>query len=238
MVATFPSTIEANDFHLGQVVKKIFSEREVSPYVGKVVGIDKKADRVWVQWPWSVDSEEPTWLVSIDDSYVGNPDYSGKYSDLISNRGASTSFSSRIASDYRAKLDPLYSVGAEEYNRGKTASEISETLYSQFGTRVSSSTVDYVVGKFFRDSSNDGIKLACQCSPGDAEMVCRCGACLKVSHLETKYATCPSCSTIHTSEEKTDSSKDRLRKVSRLLPVLDDVVLLGARALRRDDGSY
>lgn len=69
--AMYPFTVHAYDYKLGDWVKAILSEVTTSAYVGKVVGILPKANKVVVKWPHRVRQEDPEWLVKLSKEESG-----------------------------------------------------------------------------------------------------------------------------------------------------------------------
>lgn len=69
--AMYPFTVHAYDYKLGDWVKAVLSEVTTSAYVGKVVDILPKANKVVVKWPHRVRQEDPEWLVKISKEESG-----------------------------------------------------------------------------------------------------------------------------------------------------------------------
>jgi hypothetical protein len=51
MPALYPISVAAEDYKVGDNVKWFSSSTDISPYVGRVVAISPKIQKVWVTWP-------------------------------------------------------------------------------------------------------------------------------------------------------------------------------------------
>lgn len=51
MPALYPVSVAAEDYKVGDNVKWFTSSTDISPYVGRVVAISPKIQKVWVTWP-------------------------------------------------------------------------------------------------------------------------------------------------------------------------------------------
>jgi len=68
-VAMFPFTVEAYDFKQGDWVKEILSEQNITNYVGVVIRIMPKANKVMVKWPFGIRQNDPEMLVLLNQEY-------------------------------------------------------------------------------------------------------------------------------------------------------------------------
>jgi hypothetical protein len=62
-----PNYIDPESFNIGDRVMKIFGEKSVSPYSGKVVDVSPATYQVIVAWPWSVEYEDPSFLINLSE---------------------------------------------------------------------------------------------------------------------------------------------------------------------------
>lgn len=64
--AMYPFTVQAYDFKPGDWVQELLSDRYASAYMGKVLHILPKANKVVVKWPTRISQADPEWLVKVN----------------------------------------------------------------------------------------------------------------------------------------------------------------------------
>jgi len=73
MPALYPSMVGPEAFKVGDCVRKFVTEWNVSPYTGVVTQLAPVANKVWVQWPFANQSEDPEYLVKVNPLVSGMP---------------------------------------------------------------------------------------------------------------------------------------------------------------------
>lgn len=73
MPALYPSAVAPECFKPGQSVRKFVTEWNVSPYLGVVTHIVPATSKVWVQWPFGAQSEDPEYLIKVNPLVSGMP---------------------------------------------------------------------------------------------------------------------------------------------------------------------
>lgn len=73
MPALYPSAVAPEVFKPGQCVRKFVTEWNVSPYLGVVTHIVPATSKVWVQWPFGAQSEDPEYLIKVNPQVSGMP---------------------------------------------------------------------------------------------------------------------------------------------------------------------
>lgn len=68
-VAMFPFTVEAYDFKQGDWVKEVLTEENITNYIGVVIRILPKANKVVVKWPYGIRQADPEMLVLLNQEY-------------------------------------------------------------------------------------------------------------------------------------------------------------------------
>lgn len=189
MPAVFPANISAEDFHIGEVVRKFSQVQEdLSACIGRVVGTDVKAQRVWVQWPWSVQSEDPTYLVPVGSGLFSVYSSTGLLASDVKQPNT------KVASSFATKVASAIKVAIEEYNRGSSREFVARLLAGSFGSKLSKDLISNIVNDLF-EVSNREIRLASVDTSKVPEFSCRkCGECLHCKSASAKYVVCPTCS--------------------------------------------
>ena len=74
MPALYPSAVAAEDFCVGESVRKFITESSVTPYLGVVTQISPPTYKVWVQWPFgNATPEDPEYLIKVNPAIYGMP---------------------------------------------------------------------------------------------------------------------------------------------------------------------
>lgn len=74
MPALYPSSVAAEDFCVGQSVRKFITESSVTPYLGVVTQVVPSTYKVWVQWPFGNSTpEDPEYLIKVNPAIYGMP---------------------------------------------------------------------------------------------------------------------------------------------------------------------
>jgi len=73
MPALYPSAVAPEVFKPGQCVRKFVTEWNVSPYLGVVTHVVPASCKVWVQWPFGAQSEDPEYLIKVNPQVSGMP---------------------------------------------------------------------------------------------------------------------------------------------------------------------
>jgi len=68
--ALYPNLVAPEDFRSGDVVKKIFGDIRVTPYLGVVLAIHPTTNTIDVRWPYGVGFENPQDLVRVNPWYT------------------------------------------------------------------------------------------------------------------------------------------------------------------------
>lgn len=72
MPALFPETVAPEVFKPGDHVRKFVSDQNVSPYSGVVTHVVPSTYKVWVEWPFGNQQEDPSYLIRVS-PYQGLP---------------------------------------------------------------------------------------------------------------------------------------------------------------------
>jgi len=99
--AMYPFTVHAYDFKPGDWVKAILSEVTLSSYVGKVIDVLPKANKVVVKWPHKARQEDPEWLQKLNKEESGIAVTSSQVHALLRNRSRVAQNLVRIACGLR-----------------------------------------------------------------------------------------------------------------------------------------
>lgn len=73
MPALYPSMVAPEAFKPGECVRKFVTEWNVTSYLGVVSHIVPATSKVWVQWPFGTQSEDPEYLVKVNPTVSGMP---------------------------------------------------------------------------------------------------------------------------------------------------------------------
>jgi len=73
MPALYPSMVAPECFKPGQSVRKFVTEWNVTPYLGVVTHVVPATSKVWVQWPFGNQSEDPEYLIKVNPLVSGMP---------------------------------------------------------------------------------------------------------------------------------------------------------------------
>lgn len=68
-----PFAVEPRNYKPGDVVRRMYSGHDKSPYTGVVVRVDTAANKVDVEWPMGVEREEPEFLLR-ETSFIKPPE--------------------------------------------------------------------------------------------------------------------------------------------------------------------
>ena len=87
MPALYPSQVAAEDFCVGECVRKFVTEWNITPFTGVITQIVPATCKVWVQWPMGNSPEDPETLIRVNPLISGMPTtlYDGGYNSFEKN---------------------------------------------------------------------------------------------------------------------------------------------------------
>jgi len=155
MPALYPMMADAENFCVGDCVRKFVGEKAVTPYIGIVTQIIPSTQKIWVEWPTEHSQESPELLYKVNPAISGMPTvrqdsgYSSWEKNLsermhghISKRCASERMAIRIANTFATEV-----IGKliEDIGKYKDSNFTDIQTYNRLYNKYSSICSDYII---------------------------------------------------------------------------------------------
>ena len=145
---------DAENFCIGDCVRKFVSERAVTPYLGVVTQVVPSTQKIWVTWPTEHSQESPELLIKVNPAIAGMPTVSqdtgySSWEKTLSNqmqghlpkRIASERMAIRIANTFATKVIGKLINDISDCKKSMSDMQAYNRLYEKYSSVCS----DYII---------------------------------------------------------------------------------------------
>lgn len=170
MAPLFPAAVAAEDFQIGQLVRWYVSERQLSPYVGKVVSINPAIQKVDVVFPIGGRQQRaPEELIpvtmfadfssNVSPSSAGSNFYTSYQDDQnvdYSVKGVSGLYK-KVASNFLQKLDPIFKTATFFFNSRVSKETAKSELLKKYAHKYGEGSIFYVLDLLYQKTASGNV---------------------------------------------------------------------------------
>lgn len=153
----YPMMTNPLSFRRGDVVKKIISHSDVTPYVGIITAVVPSTNKVEVQWPHDTNQEDPWDLIKINPFFhppvVTHDHFYQSYdnSEKVQNEVAKMRHYNVLHDFMKENLQPIVMLAASLYNEGVSKQAAFEAVSKEFDNKT---LVFDALDRIYNDSIN------------------------------------------------------------------------------------